>query len=227
MQAITFDAGGTLLEPWPSVGHVYAQVGGEQRFGIWDPEDLNRRFAAAWQDRSAFDYSRPAWARLVARTLDNLTPHAADPRLFDALWNRFTEARAWRVYDDVPSTLAALRQAGWRLAVVSNWDERLHEVLQVTGLAHHFEFILPSVEGPGPKPDVRLFQTAAQRLRLPPHAILHVGDSEREDVQGAQAAGFHARLIRRGAPPNPPTQINSLITLLQNPAPTYHVTKPD
>jgi putative hydrolase of the HAD superfamily len=219
MQAITFDAGGTLLEPWPSVGHVYAEVAREQRFGIWEPEELNRRFAQAWHDRSAFDYSKSAWARLVARTFENLIPQSDDPNLFEALWQRFAEASAWQVFDDVPSTLTALRGAGWRLAVVSNWDERLHEVLRVTGLAHHFEFILPSIDGPAPKPDVRLFQQAARQLQLPPHAILHVGDSEREDVLGAQAAGFHARLIRRGTPPKPPTQIDSLEALLQNPVP--------
>lgn len=217
MQAITFDAGGTLLEPWPSVGHVYAEVAREQRFGIWEPEELNRRFAHAWHDRSAFDYSRQAWARLVARTFENLTPQADDPNLFEALWQRFTEARAWRVFDDVPSTLTALRQAGWRLAVVSNWDERLHEVLRVTGLAHHFEFILPSIDGPAPKPDVRLFHRAARQLQLPPDFIIHVGDSEREDIQGAHAAGFHARMIRRRSPQNPPLQIASLEALLQIP----------
>jgi putative hydrolase of the HAD superfamily len=216
MQAITFDAGGTLLEPWPSVGHVYAEVAREQQLGNWEPGELNRRFAAVWRDRSEFDYSRPAWARLVSRTFEHLTPQADDPHLFEALWQRFAETRAWRVYEDVPHTLTALRQTGWRLAVVSNWDERLHEVLRVTGLAHHFEFILPSVEGPAPKPDVRLFQLAARRLGLPPDAIVHVGDSEREDVQGAHRAGFHARLIRRGAPPSPPIRMNSLDTLLQD-----------
>ena len=26
IQAVTFDVGGTLIRPWPSVGHVYAEV---------------------------------------------------------------------------------------------------------------------------------------------------------------------------------------------------------
>ena len=32
VKAVTFDVGGTLIEPWPSVGHAYAEVA--QRHGV-------------------------------------------------------------------------------------------------------------------------------------------------------------------------------------------------
>jgi phosphoglycolate phosphatase-like HAD superfamily hydrolase len=47
IQAVTFDVGGTLIDPWPSVGHVYAAVAAEHGLTGVDPESLNVRFAAA------------------------------------------------------------------------------------------------------------------------------------------------------------------------------------
>ena len=50
IRAVTLDVGGTLIEPWPSVGHVYARVA--ERFGIvCSAEGVNRSFAAAWRAR--------------------------------------------------------------------------------------------------------------------------------------------------------------------------------
>ena len=62
----------------------------------------------------------------------------------------------------------------------------------------------------------RLFQTARvwqQRLRRPPAGILHVGDSHQHDLQGAEAAGFQARLIERGKTSAGPGRIRSLLEL--------------
>lgn len=79
---------------------------------------------------------------------------------------------------------------------------------------------LPSVEGPAPKPDPSLFQQAARRLAMDPAAILHVGDSVREDVEGARSAGMKARwLKRRPSAPEPPhdgtiISLEALIPLL-------------
>ena len=43
VEAITLDVGGTLIEPWPSVGHIYAEVAA--RHGVQaEPEELTRRF---------------------------------------------------------------------------------------------------------------------------------------------------------------------------------------
>ncbi len=216
IQAVTLDAGGTLVRPWPSVGAVYA--GEIRRLGLPVPDEalLERRFQDAWRARSGFDYSRQAWSSLVARVLSERVAPGEIPRVFERVWTRFMEADAWRVYPDVVPCLAALRAMGVRLAVLSNWDERLHPVMRAVGLSDSFEFVLPSVEGPAPKPDVRLFRVAADRLSLPPGALLHVGDSWRDDVVGARAAGWVACWLCRDAPSGnrvTPETIRSLLEL--------------
>ena len=64
IEAVTFDAGGTLIEPWPSVGEVYAAVARE--FGIeCSAARLNAQFVNAWTTRSGFKYSRDEWHEVV------------------------------------------------------------------------------------------------------------------------------------------------------------------
>ena len=64
IRAVTFDVGGTLIEVWPSVGHVYAEVAAWH--GVEGPSAgmINRRFAAAWKAARQFKYSRAHWAGL-------------------------------------------------------------------------------------------------------------------------------------------------------------------
>src|SRR5439155_4202705 len=57
IKAITFDAGGTLLEPWPSVGAVYASVAVEFGFSDVSAAKLDAQFAKAWKNKEGFDYS--------------------------------------------------------------------------------------------------------------------------------------------------------------------------
>lgn len=197
IRAITFDVGGTLIEPWPSVGHVYAGVVEERGLGRLDPAELNRRFYRAWQAQNGFGFTKRDWAGLVARALADLTPAARSVELFEAIWVRFTEAPAWRIFPDVVPCLRAVRARGLRCAVISNWDERLIPTLRNLGLADEFEFILASAEVGFAKPASEIFAAAQQGFGLAPSEILHVGDSRQEDQDGANAAGFHGVWLDR------------------------------
>src|SRR5688572_12081635 len=92
IQAVTFDVGGTLIEPWPSVGHVYAEVAETHGFEF-APNELNERFRAAWKAKKNFQHSRADWAALVRATFK--TPEA--DMFFNELYARFASAKVWRV----------------------------------------------------------------------------------------------------------------------------------
>jgi putative hydrolase of the HAD superfamily len=199
IRAVTFDVGGTLIEPWPSVGHVYAEVA--ERFGIKDvaPEALNRAFASAWRARRNFDYSRDAWQELVNQTFASLWPKSPSRACFTAIYEHFATVGPWHLFDDVLPVLAALKVRGLKLGVISNWDERLRPLLHELGLDVHFDAFTISHETGCAKPDAAIFRCAAAELDVPPACILHVGDSADEDVAGARAAGIHAALLDRKA----------------------------
>jgi phosphoglycolate phosphatase-like HAD superfamily hydrolase len=55
IKAITFDVGGTLIEPFPSVGHIYAEIAAQHGHGKFSPEELNRRFVRAWKAQQGSD----------------------------------------------------------------------------------------------------------------------------------------------------------------------------
>ncbi len=228
VRAITFDVGGTLLAPWPSVGHAYAEVARHRGHNNLDPEEINRRFLAAWQARPAdFDYSRAAWARLVGVVLQPHPALAADADYFARLYEYFAGPEPWRVDPEAWPVLAELRRRGFRLGVLSNWDERLRPLLGRLGLAAHFDWLGVSAEWGVHKPDPRLFHRAARALGAAPGELLHVGDSWTEDVAGARAAGALAVWLNRRGEPAPEatgprvTSLGELPALLEGaPAPS-------
>ena len=197
IKAVTFDAGGTLIEPWPSVGEVYAAVASEFGHTQLSAAALNRQFATAWKRKEAFDYSISGWKSLVEAAFGKSVPAARMSELFDAIYQRFAEAGAWRVYDDVRDTLRTLQERGYRLGVISNWDERLRSLLLKLDLSHYFEAIVLSVDVGATKPAAEIFQRTLTMLDLPAASVLHVGDSFEEDVVGARQCGMRALLLDR------------------------------
>jgi len=113
------------------------------------------------------------------------------------LFHRFATPEAWEVFPEVPAVLARLRARGLRLAVVSNWDPRLPDLLESLGLARSFDAIVYSSQVGVEKPDPRIFLSALGRLKVEPAAALHVGDGKVEDAEGAAAAGLHALHLDR------------------------------
>ena len=213
IRAITFDVGGTLIEPWPSVGHIYCEIAAQHGYSNLLPADVSEHFFRAWKCRAAFDYSRPAWADLVKQTFRQLIREPPDEAFFEALYHRFENPQVWRIYDDVRPALICLKKHGIKLGIISNWDDRLRPLLRQLELEHYFDIVIISCEIGATKPSPIVFREAAQLLRLPVDSILHVGDSPQEDVRGASQSGFRCMLLNRGHPGEAPGEIRSLLDL--------------
>jgi len=219
IQAVTFDVGGTLIGPWPSVGHVYGEVAALHGYANTKPEILNERFSAAWRAKGNFDHSRRAWLELVKQSFSGSLDQAAVQKLFDDIYERFAAPVAWQIFDDVQPTLEVLRGRGLKLAVISNWDQRLRPLLARLGLSEFFEPIIVSVEVGFAKPSPQIFERAVSLLGMPARAIIHVGDSFAEDITGAISAGLHAVLIDRTATRHQASSIRTLTDLCDLSAP--------
>lgn len=101
-------------------------------------------------------------------------------------------------FPEVAAALAALRAAGLRLVVVSNWDVSLHEALASTGLTRQVDGAISSAEAGAAKPDPAIFTRALALAGegLTAADAVHVGD-EPVDVEGARAAGIRPILVHR------------------------------
>lgn len=198
IRAVTFDVGGTLIRPWPSVGHIYAEVAARHGVAGISPELLDRRFADAWRALGHFNHGRGEWSTLVDRVFEGLSERPPSEWFFDELFERFAEAVAWQVFDDVKPAIDAIAARGINLGIISNWDERLAPLLQQLGLRKYFETLVISCEVGFAKPSPVIFEHASRKLGVAPEFILHVGDSLREDLEGAKSAGCHGLLVQRG-----------------------------
>jgi putative hydrolase of the HAD superfamily len=211
VDAVLFDAAGTLIQVRPSVGHVYSEIARDYGADP-DPDVVQQGFRKAWKARlgvpgrelplgSSEELEREWWRGIVADALDHAG--ALEPvgdrfdDYFDRLYRRFETADVWLVYDDVRPALEALRARGFPLGVVSNFDSRLPRLLDRLDLARYFDIVLTSAEAGVRKPDPAIFREAARRLRVEPARMLHVGDIAEDDVEGASAAGLRALLLTR------------------------------
>jgi dihydrofolate synthase/folylpolyglutamate synthase len=209
IRAVTFDVGGTLMEPWPSVGRVYAQVAARHGVQV-EAEALDRQFARAWAAKKNFKHSVADWTQLVEQTFAGLAAMPSGPGFIEDLYSHFGSAPAWRIFEDVGPCLEKLKSRGLKLGIISNWDDRLRPLLRELKLDDYFDSIVISGERGPHKPDARIFQAAASQLKTLPGAILHVGDSAAEDVAGARAAGLQAVLLARGNGAGPCSSLHVL-----------------
>jgi len=208
VSVVCLDAGHTLLYADPPPPVLYARAMSRLGRSV-SPDEVAPAFAETWaamqqdsppgRDRYASlpGGERAWWGLFVRRVLDRLGHDAPWRPLLDELWAAFAEPSLWRTYSEVHPTLVDLRRRGMRLAVVSNWDSRLPEILAGLDLVRHFDAVTVSrIEGVE-KPDPEIFRRTLERLGTTPDTAVHVGDSPLEDYRGATAAGLKAVLIDR------------------------------
>jgi putative hydrolase of the HAD superfamily len=117
---------------------------------------------------------------------------------FDEVFARFGEANSWRLFPETVDVLKALKDQGYELGIISNFDSRLFPVLRGLGIADFFDTITISSLAHAAKPSARIFEQALEKHAVDAEEALHVGDSERDDVKGAVAVGLTGVLLDRG-----------------------------
>jgi HAD superfamily hydrolase (TIGR01549 family) len=91
--------------------------------------------------------------------------------------------------------LEGLREEGYRLAMLTNRDDRIHEFGAEWGMIEPFELIITTSTTGKHKPEPAGFLYANDYFNVPPSRSLHIGDNPYADVRGAEAAGWSALLV--------------------------------
>jgi len=213
-RGLLLDAMGTLIGLRRSVGATYAELAAAHGVNV-AADAIDAAFPRLFRQAPPLAFpglegaellqaEQNWWSDLIAATLracghDPPLP----PELGAALFSHFATAEPWLVYPDVAEHLQRWRGRGIRLAVVSNFDQRLTGLLESLELAPLFETVVVSSAVGAAKPDPRPFQQALNQLQLPAEAVWHIGDSP-EDEAGAKASGLRCLLIRRPRPGGTP-----------------------
>ena len=208
-----FDAYGTLLRNEHD-RLIPQRIVGDHRLATPVDEVLR-----AWFDlyceatqQSPFRSLRQIHTDILQRLLQRLRVDADAAPYVDLFFEVTTRVE---LYPEVREVLSAL--APRRSAILSNAD---HEHVAAWTFTLPVELILISEAIGAYKPHPLVFRTALERLGLQPDEVLHVGDSEIDDVAGAKAAGLRVAWVnrdgraRRGGAPAPDFEIRDLKGLL-------------
>jgi len=95
-------------------------------------------------------------------------------------------------------TLTRLRDAGYRLAVLSNarYGPFVSWALEAAALVPYLETVASSADIGWRKPSVQAFQWLLDRLGVPAHESVYVGDYYPYDIVGAKATGMRTIWLR-------------------------------
>lgn len=212
-QVIFLDAVGTLFSVAGSVGKVYSEIATQHGVQA-DAEELNQAFFRTFKAAPPMAFPGCTagqiatleyqwWRRLGQQTFSTagvLDQFVDFDGFFADLYAHFATAEPWYVYPEVPQVLEQWRCWGVELGIISNFDSRLYRVLEVLQLADYFQSVTISSEAGAAKPEPLIFIAALQKHRCEAVRAWHVGDSETDDRQGAQAAGLRGIWLQR---PNP------------------------
>lgn len=194
-KALLVDAVGTLLVPSQPMAQIYRQFG--EKYGVRFSEDeILNRYRWAYEQpwgRSRLRYvndGRPFWQFIVTSSTG-----CSDSQYFEELYHYYTTDKAWHLCDpDAEKVFEALRDAGVKTAVVSNFDTRLRPLLRALKCDHWFDAVAVSAEIAAEKPNPTIFLRACDLLGVKPEDAVHVGDDRRNDLWGARDAGCDAWL---------------------------------
>jgi putative hydrolase of the HAD superfamily len=191
VRAVFLDALGTLVElepPWLSLRErVPAEVSDERlRSAMRAEMAYYREHAHEGRDPDSLADLRERCAALISGELG-----------VEVSARQLVESIHFSAYPDAPPALGGLRDRGLRLFALSNWDCSLPDVLERCGLGDLLDGVVTSAAAGSRKPEPGIFESALELAGCAPGEAVHVGDTPKEDVAGARAAGIRPLLIDR------------------------------
>ncbi|MCL4241402.1 MAG: HAD family hydrolase [Dehalococcoidia bacterium] len=199
MDDTLLDTSGGVAESWRAVCQAFAPELG------CDPEDLNtairHQMMEFWKDEAAVEHWRTrlhdARTHNIGQALAARKLNAGHAKLLsDRYWDE--QSNRMKLFDDALETLDRLRDAGFRLALLTNGPAEMQRwKLGRFPIAERVDVVVIEGEFGHGKPDARVFQHALASVGANPDEAWHVGDNLYADIRGAQGAGIHATWIHR------------------------------
>jgi putative hydrolase of the HAD superfamily len=195
IDGVIFDAVGTLIHPAQPIASTYHAHGhrfGSQLQHAEIAERFRRAFHKATWQPATNEHHRASWRGIVAEVFQDVADARDIEMLFDALWWHFSRPSAWSVPAEVGGLLQNLQARRIRLAIASNFDDRLLGICaEFPELAPCSPILTATMLGTA-KPAPEFFDAVATRMELEPARLLMIGDDAELDVAAARAAGWQA-----------------------------------
>ncbi|NMG30843.1 HAD-IA family hydrolase [Aromatoleum evansii] len=199
IKAVSLDLDDTLWPIWPTIDRAEKVL---HEWLVTNAPATAAMYAsprALREVRDAMEVQRPDLAHdMTALRRESirvaLSSAGDDPSLAGPAFDVFIAER--HNVSFFPDALPAVEflAARYPLVSITNGNADLARV----GLAPYFVAGIAALKVGVSKPDVRIFQVAAEAVGVQPHEVLHVGDDMVMDVLGARSAGMQAVWVNRG-----------------------------
>ena len=208
VKAVVFDSDGTMLDSLGVIVAAYGHVA------------LTHGFTAPTEAmvREQLRHAPP-----VGQILQTFFPEG-DPATLLKTNGEYVAAHAMdaQPFEGLIATLAALRAAGLKLAVLTGGSSHVHNLLAHHEIAEYFSSVVHSERISRSKPDPEGFLLAAQECGVLPSECVMVGDSPTDIFAGKNAGAAYTFGITHGHASREDLQaadadyiVNSLSELLQ------------
>ena len=215
--AVLFDAAETLFTTRGSVGEIYGEVAREYGSKA-EPQAIQAAFVRNFRGAGpvSVENQKLWWKDIVRRVFTEVGMVENFDSFFEEVYDTFRDSQGWVLFPETRAVLAELKNMGFKLGVISNFDTRIYSVMESLAILQFFDAVTISSETGYCKPDPEIFQAAVRALGTQPSETLLVGDNPHDDVEAGIRAGLHAILVdRRGRHSSLPLQrISSLKELI-------------
>jgi putative hydrolase of the HAD superfamily len=210
IHVIFFDAAETLFHINGSVADIYLTYAVRHGFRQSSGSQISiaQAFQRAFRDASppVFAATDPVklkqcerlwWFDIVHNVFYRVGMFERFDEFFDEVFQVFEDPHSWALYPETLTVLTKLREEGFELGIVSNFDSRLFPVMRGLGIDGFFDTVTISSMAQAAKPASKIFEIALEKHSMDPGDAMHVGDSVRDDVEGATKAGLIGVLLDR------------------------------
>ena len=87
---------------------------------------------------------------------------------FEEVFAVFERPDSWRLFPETREVLTMLKEQGFELGIISNFDSRLFSVMRGLGIAELFDTVTISSLAHAAKPSERIFQQALDKHAVDP-----------------------------------------------------------
>lgn len=198
LRAVVFDLDETLLDQ--ASASQAAVLSWASSLGFADTD-----IAGRWATISSRHYARYQLREItfedqrrerVREFLDQSLTDDEASEAFRGYLNRYEDG--WTLFPDAVPALRRAREAGRSVAILTNGDrDQQLRKLDRFGLISKIDLLVCSSELPFGKPHPSAFSAVTDALGVTARESIMIGDSLRNDYQGAQDFGMHAVLVDR------------------------------
>jgi putative hydrolase of the HAD superfamily len=217
-KAVFFDVDFTLIYPGPMFrAEGYQAFCARHEIAV-DPAQFDDAVTSAGTLLNGPEdapYDDEIWLRYTRHIIERMggrgpNVHACAREIYD----EWAACHHFELYDDVPAVLRDLAAAGIRIGLISNSHRCLASFQTHFELQGLISATVSSSEHGFMKPHPSIFRAALALAGVQAHESVMVGDSVKQDVEGALRAGMRAILLHRGTAPPPAQSAVPVITSL-------------